>query len=93
MTAPKYPERLEKSVSSWDKEDKDGKETEHTRGAKLVTGDARITRMANKTGHICEERRRLVATSESLAKIGGCIMRWFSFIFPFYCVAPGDTCV
>ena len=39
-----------------DKEDKDGKEIEHTRGAKLVSGDARVTRMAKKTKHIFEER-------------------------------------
>ena len=36
----------------WDKEDKDDKddrEFEHTRGAKLVSDDAQITNMANKT--------------------------------------------
>ena len=56
MAAPKYPERTENSIGIWDKEDKDGKETEHTRGAKLVTGEAWITRMVNKTGHMFEER-------------------------------------
>ena len=38
-------------------EDKDGKEIEPTRGAKLVSDDARVTYMANKTEdkakHIC----------------------------------------
>ena len=38
--------------STWDNEDKGGKKTEHMREAKLVTGDALITRMANKTKHI-----------------------------------------
>ena len=60
VAAPKYPERTKKPIGTWDKEDKDGKETEHTRGAKLVTGDARVTRMAKKTKHICEERSRLI---------------------------------
>ena len=39
-------------ISKWDKEDKDDKddkEFEHTRGAKLVSDDARITILANKT--------------------------------------------
>ena len=40
-------------IVTWDKEDKDGKEFEPTRGAKLVSGDARTTNMANKTKHIC----------------------------------------
>ena len=53
MAAPKYPERTEKSIGTWDKEDKDDKGTEHTRGAELVTSDIRITRMADKTEHIC----------------------------------------
>ena len=38
-------------------EDKDDKEFEHTQAAKLVSGDARITNVANKTEdlteHIC----------------------------------------
>ena len=42
----------------------DGKETEHTRGGKLVTGDARVASTAKKTEHINEERRWLMATSE-----------------------------
>ena len=49
MAALKYPKRAEKPIGTWDKEDKDGKEIEHTRGAELVSGDARITNMANKT--------------------------------------------
>ena len=53
VAAPKYPERTKKPIDLWDKVDKDGKEMEHTRGAKLVSGDARITNMANKTEHIC----------------------------------------
>ena len=39
--------------NTWDKEDKDAKEFGHTRGAKIFSGDARITDMANKTEHIC----------------------------------------
>ena len=39
-------------IGTWDKEVKDGKEFEPTRGAKFVSGDARITNMANKTVHI-----------------------------------------
>ena len=38
---------------TWDKEDQGGKEIEHTRGAKSVSGDARINNMANKTENIC----------------------------------------
>ena len=53
MAAPKYPERAEKPIGTWDKEDKDGKEIEHTREGMLVSGDARITNKANKTEHIC----------------------------------------
>ena len=34
-------------------EDKDGKEIEHTRGTKLVSGGARIKNVVNKTEHIC----------------------------------------
>ena len=51
-------------------------------GAKSVTGHARITRMANKTKHICEERSWLMATYKSkyqnlksrnrLSKLGIC---------------------
>ena len=52
---------------TWGKEDPGGKETEHIRGVKLVTGDARVTMMAKNTKHICEERRWLMATSESPA--------------------------
>ena len=48
VAAPKYPERAEKPTGTWEKEDKDGKEIEHTRGAKLVSGDARIANMTNK---------------------------------------------
>ena len=55
-----FSERTKKPIGTWDKEDKDGKENEHTGGAKLVTGDARVTRMAKKTKPICEERRRLI---------------------------------
>ena len=40
MAATKYPERTKKPVDTWDKEDKDGKEIGHTRGAKLASGDA-----------------------------------------------------
>ena len=58
MAAPKYPEGTEKSIGTLDKEDKDGKKTEHMQGEKLVTGAARITRMANKTKAICEEREK-----------------------------------
>ena len=43
-------------IGTWDKEDKDGKEIEQTRGAKLVSGYARVTRVAKKTKHICEFR-------------------------------------
>ena len=57
MAAPKYPERT--SIGIWDKEDKDGKETEHTRGAKLVTGEARITRMETRPG-ICSRSEEIV---------------------------------
>ena len=53
LTAPKYPERAKKLIGTWDKESKDGKEIEHTRGEKLVSGDARISDMANKTEYIC----------------------------------------
>ena len=38
--------------NTWDKEDKDGREIKHTRGAKLVSGDARITNVANKIEHV-----------------------------------------
>ena len=55
----RYSERTEKPIA-----DKDGKETWHTRGTELVTGDARIARMANKTEHICKERSWKFATSE-----------------------------
>ena len=71
MAAPKYPERSEISVGTLDKGGKEGKETEHTRGAELVTGGARITTMANKANHICEERSWLMATSESPALFVG----------------------
>ena len=40
-------------LGTWDKEDKDGKGIEHKRGAKLVSGGARITNMANRTEYIC----------------------------------------
>ena len=53
MAAPKYPERTKKPIDTWDKEDKDGKEIEHTRGAKFVSDDARVISMANKTEYIC----------------------------------------
>ena len=59
----KYPEKTKKPIGTWDKEEKDGKETEHIRGAKLVTGGARVTRTAKKTKHICEERRRYTRPS------------------------------
>ena len=52
MAAPKYLERTKKPIDTWDKEDKGGKEIEHTGGAKFFSGDARITHMVNKTGHI-----------------------------------------
>ena len=55
-----YPERTKKPIDTCDKEDKDGKETEHTRGAKFFTSDARVTRMAKKAKHIFEERRRSI---------------------------------
>ena len=55
-----YIERTKKPIGTWDKDDKGGKDTEHTRGAKLATGDARVTRTAKKTKHICEERRRFI---------------------------------
>ena len=48
-------------MGTWDIEDKGVKETEHTRGAKLVSGDARFANMANKTEdkteHICGQIR------------------------------------
>ena len=50
---PQKNREIDWYMGTWDKEDKDGKETEHMRGAKLVTGDAGISRMANKTDHIC----------------------------------------
>ena len=51
---PTYSARAEKPIGTWwDNEGKDGNEIEHTRGAKLVSGDARIANMANKTEHIC----------------------------------------
>ena len=53
MVAPKYPERTKNPIGTWDKKDKDDKEIGHTRGAKLVSDDARFTNMANKTEHIC----------------------------------------
>ena len=53
VAAPKFPERTKKPIDTWDQEDKEGKEIGHTGGAKLVSGDAQITNMANKTGHIC----------------------------------------
>ena len=53
MVAPKYPERTNKPIDTRDKEDVVGKKIEHTRGAKIVSGDTRITNMANKTEHIC----------------------------------------
>ena len=56
MAAPKYAKRTEKYVGTWDKEDKDGKEIELTRGAELVFGDARDTRITKKTKHICDFR-------------------------------------
>ena len=55
MAPPKYPEKAEKPIGTWDKEDKDGKKIEHTRGAKLVSGNARMINMANKTS-ICAAR-------------------------------------
>ena len=45
--------RNSRLIGTWDKEDKDGKEFEPTRGEKLVSGDARIAKIANKTKHIC----------------------------------------
>ena len=48
-----FPERTEKLIGSWDK---DGKEIGHSRVAKLVSGGARVTRMAKKTKHICDFR-------------------------------------
>ena len=67
MAGPKYPEWTKNPIGTWDKEDKDGRETEHTRGAKFATGDERVTRTANKTKHIYEGRGWLMATSESPA--------------------------
>ena len=55
MIAPKYSDRTKKPIGTWDKEDKEdkeGKEIRPTRGAKLLSGDPRITNMANKTKHI-----------------------------------------
>ena len=52
VAAPINPESTKKPIDTWDK-DKDGKEIGHTRGAKLVSGGARIANMANKTKHIC----------------------------------------
>ena len=49
---PKFPERTKKPIGTWDKDDKDGKDIGHTRGAELVSGDARFTNRANKFGHI-----------------------------------------
>ena len=60
MAAPKYPKRTKKPMGKWNKEDKGGKETGLTRGAKLFTGDAQVTRIATKTKYICEERRSLI---------------------------------
>ena len=63
VAAPKYSERTKRPIGTWDKEDKDGKETGHTRGAKLVTSAARVIRMAKKTKHKCEERRRSIRSN------------------------------
>ena len=41
-------------MGTWEKEDKDGKEIEPKRGAKLDSGEAQITNMANKTEHKTE---------------------------------------
>ena len=48
----KYSERTKKPIDTR-KEEKDGKEIEHTGGAKSVSGGARIANMANKTEHMC----------------------------------------
>ena len=52
----KKSERTLKTFVTWEKEDKDGREIEHTRAAKLVSGDARVTGIAKKTKHICDFR-------------------------------------
>ena len=55
LQRPEY--KIWNLTGTWDKEDKDDKEFEHMRGAELVSGDARITNIANKTEdkteHIC----------------------------------------
>ena len=66
MAAPEFPKRTKKPIGTWDKEDKDGKETKHTQEAKLVTGDNRVIRMAKKTKHICKERRRSIRPNHLL---------------------------
>ena len=48
--------RMDRKIVGWHMgqgEDKGGKEIGPKKGAKLVSGDARITNMENKTEHIC----------------------------------------